>query len=72
MASETGKGWVVARCSRFGAWYVVSKRVHATKVGASLDVVDDRCEVVVPWRGTEAATLDYRSANEMLPQGRLP
>lgn len=72
MVSETSKGWVVARCSRFGAWYVVSKRVYATQVTARFDVVDDRREVVVPWQGTEAATLDYRSANEMLPQGRLP
>lgn len=71
-ASPRSEGWVVARRNGFGAWYVLSRRVHRTRVGARLEVVDDRCEVVVPWQGAQAETLSYRSAHDLLPKGQLP
>ena len=72
-STEVAKtGWVVARCNNFGAWYILSRRVHAFKWMAHLEVGNDHCEVVVPWQGTQADTLRYRSENDLLPSGRLP
>lgn len=66
------EGWVVARRNGFGAWYILSNHVHATRDGACLTIVDDLREVVVLWQGTQADTLHYRSHHALLPAGQLP
>ena len=70
---EHSQGWVVLRRNRFGAWYVLSDRVYRSRRGAAVaGLVDRKCEVVVPWQGTQEATLTYRSAHNLLPAGQLP
>lgn len=71
-SADTAIGWVVVRCNSFGAWYILSRRVHGYERKARREVIDDQCEVVVPWQGTQAATLSYRSVNDLTPKGRLP
>ena len=65
-------GWVVVRCNGFGAWYIVSRKVCPYESQAYCQIRDDRCEVLVPWQGTQDATLQYRSDHDLLPTGRLP
>lgn len=66
------EGWVVLRQSGFGAWSVVSKSVCASERLAGRQMHDEAREVVVPWQGTQAATLDYRRTHGIEPAGRLP
>lgn len=67
----TASGWVVCRVNGFGAWYVVSKRVFSCRLSAAVDLVDDSCEVVVPWQGDQLSTLEFRSAQGLLPKGQV-
>lgn len=75
-AAETlpphAEGWVVLRQNGFGAWSVLSRRVYGSERLAGRQVLNESREVVVPWQGSQEATLVYRSAHGLLPKGRLP
>lgn len=75
-AAETlppqAEGWVVLRQSSFGAWSVLFGRVYASERLAGRQVLNESREVVVPWQGSQEATLAYRSAHGLVPKGRLP